>query len=67
MGLWDLITVLGVFGTLGFIILSRLQKTNPKALDRLKEFMPGGEPKIEKEEEMKGKVERIYTEDRRML
>jgi len=67
MGLWDAITVLSVFIGLGFIVLSRLQKTNPKAIEWLKQFIPQGYINTNKEEIIDTKVERLYPENRSML
>ncbi len=46
MGIFDVLTVLSILGAFGWLILARLNKRNPAAIEKTKEFFKN---KINKE------------------
>ena len=69
MGLWDLITVLLVFGTIGFVILAKVSEKKPHVIEWIKDFMPKNlydktQPQSIKEME---KMQQVWNEKRSMI
>ncbi len=65
MAILDIVVVLGIFIGLGFVILSKMLKNNPRAAEIVKPYLHGG--LTEKTEPDITKSEQIYRDKGSML
>ncbi len=64
MGLVDIVVVIAVLLGFGYIILAKMRKTNPRAVDTLKSFFPGKITQAPDLPSLPDKMEPIYREKR---
>ena len=58
----DGLIVLGIFGALGFVILSKLNEKRPKSVKKIYDLFKG-----EKEENMKDRIEQLHPQKRQIM
>lgn len=63
----NMVVVLGVFGVMGYVIIMKVRKNNPKAATWLSQFKLGSIYKKVEPEPIMDKMEQVYDDKRTLM
>lgn len=65
MSIFDGLVILGVFGGLGYVLLSKMHKDNPLLIGRIKEWI--NKKESPKSQQNPDEIRQVYDEKRTMM